>query len=71
MGEEDYMFLPAVEYIVNHHSNSYLQVIGNSGHVCNIDQPQEFNARAIRFLCNISPQALPESVDAMPQLAAV
>jgi pimeloyl-ACP methyl ester carboxylesterase len=71
MGDEDYMFLPAVEYIVNHHTNSYLQVIGNSGHVCNIDQPQEFNARAIKFLCNVSLQTLPESVEAMPQLAAV
>ncbi len=55
MGEEDYMFLPAVEYIVNRHTNSYLQVIGNSGHVCNIDQPKEFNSRAIRFLKGLAP----------------
>ncbi|NTW53010.1 MAG: alpha/beta hydrolase [Chlorobiaceae bacterium] len=54
MGEEDYMFLPAVEYIVNRHTNSYLEVIRNSGHVCNIDQPQEFNSRAIVFLKKIS-----------------
>ncbi|NTU68647.1 MAG: alpha/beta hydrolase [Chlorobiaceae bacterium] len=57
MGEEDYMFLPAVEYIVTRHTNSYLQVIGNSGHVCNIDQPREFNARAIRFLKELAPVA--------------
>ena len=53
MGEEDYMFLPAVEYIVTRHTNSYLQVIQNSGHVCNIDQPREFNSRAIHFLQEI------------------
>ncbi|NTU91697.1 MAG: alpha/beta hydrolase [Chlorobiaceae bacterium] len=54
MGEEDYMFLPAVEYIVTQHTNSYLQVIRNSGHVCNIDQPREFNSRAIQFLKNLT-----------------
>ena len=50
MGAEDYMFLPAVEFIVTRHTNSYLEVIRNSGHVCNIDQPKEFNSRAIFFL---------------------
>lgn len=71
MGAEDYMFLPAVEFIVNRHTNSYLQVIGNSGHVCNIDQPHEFNSRAIDFLKDISARSLPDSIDVMPQLAAV
>jgi hypothetical protein len=46
-------------------------VISNSGHVCNIDQPHEFNARAIKFLRNISARVVSENVDAMPQLAAV
>ena len=49
-GDEDYMFLPAVEYIVQRHSNSFLEVIRNSGHVCNIDQPKDFNTRAISFM---------------------
>ncbi len=49
-GDEDYMFLPAVEYIVQRHSNSYLEVIRNSGHVCNVDQPKDFNAKAISFM---------------------
>jgi pimeloyl-ACP methyl ester carboxylesterase len=53
MGEEDYMFLPAVQFIVTRHTNSYLEVIRNSGHVCNIDQPKEFNTRAIHFLKGI------------------
>ncbi|RNA64753.1 alpha/beta fold hydrolase [Prosthecochloris sp. ZM_2] len=50
MGEEDYMFLPTVEYIVTRHSRSSLEIIRNSGHVCNVDQPQDFNERAIRFM---------------------
>jgi pimeloyl-ACP methyl ester carboxylesterase len=54
MGEEDYMFLPAVEFIVKRHTNSYLEIIHNSGHVCNIDQPKAFNSRAIAFLNTIS-----------------
>ncbi|UZJ36572.1 MULTISPECIES: alpha/beta fold hydrolase [unclassified Prosthecochloris] len=49
-GEEDYMFLPAVEYIVQRHDNSSLGIIRNSGHVCNVDQPKDFNARAIAFM---------------------
>jgi pimeloyl-ACP methyl ester carboxylesterase len=71
MGDEDYMFLPAVEYIVNRHTNSYLEIIRNSGHVCNIDQPREFNLRAIEFLRNISARSLSESLPVIPQLAAV
>jgi pimeloyl-ACP methyl ester carboxylesterase len=54
MGEEDHMFLPAVRYIITKHTNSWLEVINNSGHVCNVDQPREFNARAILFLKKIS-----------------
>ena len=54
MGEEDHMFLPAVRYIITRHTNSWLEVITNSGHVCNVDQPREFNARAISFLKKMS-----------------
>ncbi|MEI7696067.1 MAG: alpha/beta hydrolase [Chlorobium sp.] len=54
MGDEDHMFLPAVRYIVTRHTNSRLEVIENSGHVCNVDQPKEFNSRAIIFLNKIS-----------------
>lgn len=56
MGEEDYMFLPTVEYIAARHHNSQLEIIEKSGHVCNIDQPEEFNRRGIRFLRNIDPR---------------
>jgi pimeloyl-ACP methyl ester carboxylesterase len=54
MGDEDHMFLPAVRYIITRHTNSWLEVIGNSGHVCNVDQPAEFNTRAIHFLKKMS-----------------
>ncbi len=67
MGDEDYMFLPAVEYIVTRHTNSYLEVIRDSGHVCNIDQPKEFNARAIKFLRNVGSYGAMR-VDAVPAL---
>jgi pimeloyl-ACP methyl ester carboxylesterase len=69
MGEEDYMFLPAVEYIVNRHTNSYLEVIRNSGHVCNIDQPHEFNKKAIVFLEKISARTRSLNIASMAGLA--
>lgn len=50
MGDEDYMFLPPVRVIVSRHKFSELQVIGNSGHVCNIDQPDMFNNLAVAFI---------------------
>ncbi|MFW6020255.1 MAG: alpha/beta fold hydrolase [Bacteroidales bacterium] len=52
MGEEDYMFLPTVEYVTSKHKSSKLEVIPNSGHVCNIDQPEKFNQLAIDFIQN-------------------
>jgi pimeloyl-ACP methyl ester carboxylesterase len=50
MGSEDYMFLPSVEKISKTHKQAKLSVIKNSGHVVNIDQPTEFNNRAISFI---------------------
>jgi len=61
MGDEDHMFLPAVRYIVTKHTNSWLEVIENSGHVCNVDQPRQFNARAIHFLKRISANNSPDN----------
>jgi len=54
MGDGDHMFLPMVTNLVKKHFNSQLEVIGNSGHVCNIDQPEGFNARAISFIKSIT-----------------
>ena len=55
MGDGDHMFLPMVSNLVKKHINSKLEVIRNSGHVCNLDQPDEFNARSIQFIKSISP----------------
>ena len=52
MGKEDYMFLPTVEHIASKHSSAKLEVIPESGHVCNIDQPEKFNQLAIHFIQN-------------------
>ena len=54
MGERDHMFLPMVTDLVKKHFNSKLEVINNSGHVCNLDQPDVFNERSIHFIKSIS-----------------
>ena len=54
MGDRDHMFLPMVSNLVKKHFNSRLEVIQNSGHVCNIDQPDVFNERSIQFIKSIS-----------------
>ena len=50
MGDQDYMFLPQVMKLVKEHTTSMLQIIENSGHVCNVEQPLIFNQRAIAFI---------------------
>jgi pimeloyl-ACP methyl ester carboxylesterase len=54
MGDRDHMFLPMVTDLVKKHINSKLEIIRNSGHVCNLDQPEEFNTRSIQFIKTIS-----------------
>lgn len=54
MGDRDHMFLPMVSNLVEKHFNSKLEVISNSGHVCNIDQPDVFNERSIQFIKSIA-----------------
>lgn len=54
MGERDHMFLPMVTTLVKEHINSKLKIIRNSGHVCNIDQPNVFNEYSIQFIKSIS-----------------
>lgn len=54
MGERDHMFLPMVSNLVKKHLNSKLEIIHNSGHVCNLDQPEVFNERSIRFIKSVS-----------------
>ena len=50
MGEEDHMFLPPVRKIVQKFERSYLEVVENSGHVVNIDKPEQFNNLSLAFL---------------------
>lgn len=54
MGDEDHMFLPPVEMLVKRHQYASLRIIQNSGHVCNIDQPEDFNSEAIQFIHHIA-----------------
>lgn len=51
MGEEDYMFLPAVKDVVkNHVKTAELFIIQNCGHVVNVEQPLIFNTTVVSFL---------------------
>lgn len=50
MGSEDYMFLPSIKKISNKHKSAQLCVVQNSGHVVNIDQPENFNFSSISFI---------------------
>ncbi len=53
MGEEDHLFLQPVRVLVNQNEMARLVTIKNSGHVCNVDQPQAFNKYAIEFIQNV------------------
>jgi pimeloyl-ACP methyl ester carboxylesterase len=50
MGERDYMFIKPVKEMVAAHKSSELVEIANCGHVCNVEQPEEFNQRSIEFI---------------------
>lgn len=52
MGDEDYMFLPAVQMVAKQHQSASLVVIPDCGHVCNVDQPLSFNNHSISFIRN-------------------
>lgn len=52
MGEEDHMFLPPVRKMIQDFSHSYLVVVKGSGHVVNVDKPDEFNEVSLNFLLN-------------------
>jgi pimeloyl-ACP methyl ester carboxylesterase len=52
MGEEDHMFLPPVKKMVQDFNHSYLEVVEGSGHVVNVEKPDEFNEISLHFLLN-------------------
>lgn len=53
MGVEDYLFMPPVEEVVKRNAEFKLFKIKDSGHVCNIDQPDVFNKLSIDFITTI------------------
>ena len=51
MGEEDYMFLPAVRALIRRHRNSLLRVVEGAGHVESYDvDPQGYTESVLSFL---------------------
>lgn len=50
MGDEDHLFLKPVRVLVALNEMAELVTLENSGHVCNVDQPEAFNKHAIRFI---------------------
>lgn len=52
MGDQDVMFLEPVKNLVKEHKNSFLKVLGNCGHVVNVERPEEFNLLSIAFIKN-------------------
>ncbi|MFD2803377.1 Pimeloyl-ACP methyl ester carboxylesterase [Litchfieldia salsa] len=50
MGAEDHVFLDGAKFAVSMESNSRLETIPQSGHVCNIDQAEAFNRLSLAFI---------------------
>jgi len=50
MGEEDHMFLPPVKKMIGDFKHSYLEIVEESGHVVNVERPDEFNRISLEFL---------------------
>lgn len=50
MGEQDHLFLPSIQKLVEDHKQSTLQVIQKCGHVVNVERPQDFNQMSINFI---------------------
>lgn len=50
MGGHDYMFLPPARELARLYKQVTCEVIHDSGHVCNVEEPEEFNRLAIGFL---------------------
>lgn len=59
MGEEDYLFLPAVRKMTEAHRSASLFVVRACGHVVNVEQPVVFNKEVLRYLKQIKPMSPP------------
>lgn len=53
MGEEDYLFIPPVKEVVSRYDCFEFEEIKDSGHVCNIDQPEVFNRISLDYIAKI------------------
>ncbi|MFS0577198.1 alpha/beta hydrolase [Sporosarcina sp. 179-K 3D1 HS] len=53
MGDEDYLFIPPIKEVVRQNEGFEFITIKNSGHVCNIDQPEQFNRFSIDYITKI------------------
>ena len=53
MGEDDYLFLAPVKELVKI-PDLQLITVKDSGHVCNIDQPETFNKITVQFIQKIN-----------------
>ena len=55
MGDEDHMFLPAIQQLLKKHVNySKLVVVPKCGHVVNVDKPDFFNETTFNFIRSVS-----------------
>ncbi len=54
MGDEDYLFLPAIQIIVDKHIKSSLLIFENCGHVVNVEKPDVFNTETIKFIYSLA-----------------
>lgn len=50
MGEHDTLFLPGIKTLTKEHKKASLVILKNSGHVVNIDAPEEFNQTTLDFI---------------------
>lgn len=50
MGGHDYIFLEPAKELAERYSNQCLEVIEESGHVCNVECPEKFNRTALAFI---------------------
>lgn len=59
MGEQDYLFLPAVRKISETHKEAKLFILENCGHVVNVEQPNVFNTKVIEFIKSLEDNTYP------------
>ena len=50
MGGQDHLFLPPVRNMVEQHKQSVLKIVEHCGHVCNVEQPDQFNRLSMDFM---------------------